>query len=187
MAKTLVLNEEVCRLTTRAPTSLVTTAYPDAFIRAVSGNRRTGRLEWADGEVRYVEPRQAYWRGMRPEADIAGPLPAGADDPRVGDIDRDGQPGLTVRVGGLIDGEVFLVQRSWSALTGVLRSSNQIEGRIEWGSEERILGATRNLLKSAPAKRPDPSSGRSFFRMRRVPESATCAQVLARRKKLFGL
>lgn len=183
----LTLDEEVCRLTTQAPTRLVTTAYPPAFIQAVSGNRRRGRLELDGSQIRYLEPKQAFWRGMRPDADIRGPLPTSGRDPRVDDVDRDGQPGLTVQVGGLIDGEIFLVQRSWSELTGVVRSQNQIEGQVEWDSEEQILGASASILTSAPDKRPDPKRGRSFFRMRRVPSSATCGEVLARRHRLFGL
>ena len=181
------LDEQVCRLVTKAPTSLVRTTYPDAFIRAVSGNQRRGRLERDGDRFRYVEPKQAYWRGMRPEIDVAEPLPSDASDPRIADLDGDGQPGLTVQVGGLIDGEIFLVQRSWSELDGVVRSGNKIEGQVAWGSEERILGASRSLLKSKPEKRPDPERRSNFFRMRRVPQTATCEQVLARRQKLLGI
>ena len=40
----------------------------------------------------------------------ATPLPGEADDPRVVDADSDGNPGVTVQVRGLIDGEVYMVQ-----------------------------------------------------------------------------
>lgn len=182
----VVVDEKVCRLTTQAPTRLVSTTYPDAFVRAVSGNQRRGRIKVDDGRIRYVEPKQAYWRGMQPGVDVAGPMPVDSNDPRVGDVDADGQPGLTVKVGGIVDGEIFLVQRSWSELDGVLRSRNRIEGSIAWGSEEQILGASSSLLESSPKKRPAPETRKNFFRMRRVPKSATCAEVLARRQKLFG-
>ncbi len=181
------LDEEVCRLTTRAPTQLIKTTYPAAFLRAVSGNQRRGRLERDGRQVRYIEPKQAYWRGMRPGTDVLEALPADAKDPRIDDGDGDGQPGLTVKVNGLIDGEIFLVQRSWSELRGELRSNDRIEGRIAWGSEERIVGATRSMLTSSPKKRPDPNGTQSFFRMRRIPAAATCDEILARQKVLFGL
>ena len=183
----VTLEEEVCRLTTKAPTSLVSTQYPEAFIRAVSGNRRRGRLEWDGATFRYREPKQAYWRGMRPDVDVTEPLPTEPDDPRIRDLDNDGQPGLTVKVEGLISGEIFLVQRSWSELNGTIRSNSRIEGQVAWGSEEQILGATRSMLKSKPKKRPDPAQSGNFFRMRRVPASATCEQVMARRRRLLGL
>ncbi len=183
----LLLVEEVCRLDTKAPTSLVKTTYPDAFVRAVSGNRRRGRLEWDGGQIRYREPKQAYWRGMREGVPIGEPLPDHPDDPRVSDLDSDGNPGLTVKVSGLIDGEIFLVQRSWSELDGVLLSGNRIEGRVHWDSEEQILGASRQLLASKPKKRPAPDQSGNFFRMRRVPNSATCGEVLARQRKLLGM
>lgn len=183
----LTLNEQVCVLTTKAPTTLVRTTYPDAFVRAVSGNRRRGRLERDGARIRYFEPKQMYWRGMRPDVDVGEPLPNDAKDPRISDLDRDGAPGLTVNVDGLIDGKVFLVQRSWSELDGVVRSRNRIEGQVVWGSEETILGATKSLLRSPPDKRPDPARSRNFFRMRRVPSTATCDEVLARRRQLLGL
>ena len=181
----VVLDEEVCRLTTQAPTRLVSTTYPTAFLRAVSGNQRRGRLERDGKQIRYVEPKQAYWRGMRPGTDVSEALPIDATDPRIEDLDRDGKPGLTVKVGGLIDGEVFLVQRSWSELRGELRSNDRIEGRVAWSSEERIVGASRSLLTSSPKKRPD--DARSFFRMRRIPSAVTCRDILARQRTLFGL
>ena len=59
---------------------------------------------------------------------------------------------------------MYLVQRSWSELSGVVRSrNNRIEGRVEWGSEEQILGATRSLLRSSPKKRPGTENRRQFL------------------------
>ncbi|MGB1250835.1 MAG: hypothetical protein ACPG8W_09505, partial [Candidatus Promineifilaceae bacterium] len=67
------------------------------------------------------------------------------------DPDGDGNPGLTVRATGLADGEIYVVQRSWTILDGQL-AGDRLDGLIEWNSEQIIIGADNPvLLSGAPS------------------------------------
>lgn len=180
----LTLREEVCGVESRDPTEMVRTRYPAAFAKALSGVQRSAHLEHGPQGLRWVEPKQASVRGA--SISEAEPLPKLGTDPRVIDSDGDGQPGLTVEIDGMVSGSVFVVQKGWSALEGQLRA-DRAEGLIRWSSEQVVVGATHRLLQSAPASRPHPDPKKSFFRMRRVPTDATCADIQSRRQTLLGL
>ena len=108
LGRTLLSTKRCAAWQTKAPTSLVKHDLSPGCLRTkrFPAIERRGRLEWQKGRVRYVEPKQTFWRGMRPEVRHRGAaMPTGPDDPRIGDLDGDGQPGLTVEVGGLIEGQ----------------------------------------------------------------------------------
>ena len=65
------------------------------------------------------------------------------------DDDHDGHPGVTVRIGGLIDGEVYLVQRGWSEFAGTAYDADTIRGDVRFDQDQEILGATRRAAEPA--------------------------------------
>lgn len=184
---TLVVDERICDLENDSLGGAVQARFPKAFLKAVSGNRNTARIERTTEGLRYFEARPTRVKGANladPEAD---PLPKRSDDPRVHDMDGDGQPGLTVKVQGLVDGEIYVVQRDASRLQGKVRpNGRQIQGIVRWRAEQEVVGASRSMLESNPDNRPHPEAQRSFFRMLRVPDSAGCEDVRRRRRALFG-
>lgn len=179
--------ETVCGIESDGPTKVLQTQYPDRFAQALSGWARHARLRWQDGRWRYFEARTYRSSGVRLEDPETETLPDGPADPRVLDEDGDGHPGLTVRVEGWVTGEVYLVQRGWSELEGVVRSTEQIEGRVTWNSEQRVLEASSHMLQSTPPSRPHPASNKHYFRMTRVPRKATCEELLDHASGLFGI
>lgn len=183
----LEIAEEVCSLHTESPTPMVRTVYPRALLGAFSGHNKRAVLQRAGGRVRYLEPRQVRVSGALLASPEEEALPTDPADPRVVDADGDGGPGITVEVEGVLSGRIFLVQRGFAELDGWVRAPGVVQGRITWEAEDVVLGATRDLLAKAPPKRPHPDPERSFFRMRRVPEGATCAEIIARRRALLGL
>lgn len=183
----LQIVETVCGIESDGPTRVIRTEYPPRFAQALSGRARRARLRWQGGRLRYIEPRSYRSSGVRLEDPEQDALPDGPSDPRVLDEDGDGHPGLTVRVAGWVNGEVYLVQRGWSELEGVVRGSGQIEGQVAWNSEQRVLEASSAMLESTPASRPHPASNKHFFRMARVPSKATCAELLTKATGLFGI
>lgn len=178
----LHLTEEVCGLETKSTTEAIRTVYPPAFRRALSGWVRRAELS-ALGSWRYREEGALRTVGAKLAEGEA--LPSRADDPRVLDADQDGHPGLTVEIEGLVDGQVYVVQRGRTSLQANLQNNDRLEGRLEWDSEERVIGASHRFLENKPDTRPD--FERSFFRRRRVPAEASCQDVLARRLKLLGV
>jgi len=183
----LEIVETVCGIESDGPTSALRTQYPDRFAQALSGRSRRARLRWQGGSWRYIEPRSYRSSGVHLEDLKDEALPDGPADPRVLDEDGDGHPGLTVRVEGWVNGEVYLVQRGWSELEGVVRSTEQIEGHVAWNSEQRVLEASSYMLESAPPSRPHPATSKHFFRMARVPRKATCEELMSHANGLFGI
>jgi hypothetical protein len=170
----LLLRERVCDLRTSSPTPLVDTRYPAAFLRAISGGTREARLVRRDDVVTYVQPKRWEAKGARLGDAASDPLPREPADPRVVDADRDGHPGLTVRIGGLVSGDLRVVSRGWTALRGELVAPGRIEGRVRWRTEQRILQSTNGLLSHQPNPTPHPDPDRSWFRMVRLPDGAGC-------------
>ena len=109
--------EETCGTEIRRPeVPDVLTLIPQAFIDSIPIASRSFRIE--DDNV--VFGRSVAVNGVHLRDPARDPLPTAADDPRVFDQDQDGQPGLTVQIGGLLEGEVQLVQRTITRLTGTL-------------------------------------------------------------------
>lgn len=178
----LRMTEEVCGLETKSTTEAIRTVYPRAFQRALSGRERWAELIYG-GTWQYREQGNLRTTGAQMADGEA--LPVRTDDPRVIDADHDGHPGLTVQINGLVDGQVYVVQRGRTHLQASLQNNERLEGRLEWDSEEQVIGASHRFLQTKPTTRPD--FDRSFFRRRRVPSDASCEDVLARRLKLLGV
>ncbi|QDG54143.1 hypothetical protein FIV42_26395 [Persicimonas caeni] len=115
----------------------------------------------------------------------ADKLPRKKSDPRVIDGDKDGHPGMTVRVSGLIDGELYLLQKSWDRLWGKMLGDGRIVGRIKWRTEQVVLDSTSRLLGDPPESKPHPDPKQSYFRMKRVTAQTSCADIVKTQKELF--
>jgi len=168
-------------------TSLVRTDIPDAFLASMPGSLWTAAIKPSALDVGFTKPWSTSVLGASLENPETGPLPTEADDPRVFDQDGDGKPGLTVHVAvmGLIQGDVYVVQRDRSRYTGSVVSGDAVEGLVEWTSEQSVLGASNAFLLAGTASRPDPVSEHSYFVARRVGEDVTCAKLEEMAPTLF--
>lgn len=158
---------------------LVRTSIPAALVRAMPPQRWETRLSVGSGP-----PKLAPWSrwdvlGARLAAPDHEKLPTAPDDVRVVDQDGDGQPGVTVAVQGLIDGEIFVAQKGWSELRPERVSSDVISGSVAWRQTQTILGASSRFLTNGPPTRPDPAPKANWFAARRISEGADCAAVVA--------
>lgn len=118
---------------------------------------------------------------------LRDPLPTETDDPRIVDVDRDGQPGFSVQVEGMIDGQVYMVQRLVRGLKGALVGGGRITGTVTVAGEQEVVGASNQILKAfTPRFHPDPDPSRSTFVWVPVPRGATCEAVVAAASNLFG-
>lgn len=180
--------ESTCSTTIDNGTALVKTEIPEAFLLSLSQMTWTATLEASGEGLRFVRPWVTSVNGARLEDPENEPLPTSAADPRVLDQDGDGKPGLTVRVRvmGLISGEVYVVQRDRSRLSGTVVSPDAVDGLVEWTSEQSVLGASNPFLLGGAAARIDPVPEHSFFRARRIAEATTCADLRETAGILFG-
>ena len=105
-------------------------------------------------------------------------LPGSIDDPAVFDWDNDGHPGATLQLSIplLPSGELYIVQRGQSILTGDILERGKVEGRIQVQSfAQRVLGARPSFLAKSPEIEPDANESR--FRLTPVSDSTTCAAL----------
>lgn len=171
----LRMKERLCELETENPIPTVSTEYPAAFIRALSGATRQAHLERDDeGHLLFVQPRLWKVDGVKTVDVAALKLPTSSEDPSVLDPDSDGHPGLTVRVNGIVSGDVRVVSKGWTSLKAELSDPSRIQGEVRWHTEQRILETTNGLLDHQPNPSPHPDPKRSWFRMVRVEGSAGC-------------
>ncbi len=162
------MTEEVCAIESDSVVGVVRTVYPRAFLRALSGHTKPLRVERDGARVLWIEPRFERAVGR-------------------GDDDDDGHPGVTVRVEGLVDGEVYVRQVGWQASEGRFVDDDRVAGRVTFGFQQEVLGATSSQLEDPLPSAPSEDADKNVFRARRVPADATCAEVLARRARLLGL
>jgi len=172
---------EVCLLRIEAETTLVRTVIPDAFVAALEPFVRPVELAiQEDGLVRYVQPD--LWQAWG--ADLPDPqfdsLPNSPEDPRVTDPDKDGRPGLTVRVTGLMTGELYVVQRRMNSLEGSLTDTGTVQGLHRSSMEQNVLGGDNpDLVDNDPETFPDPNPENSTFRMVKMPQIADCKDLVS--------
>ena len=158
---------------------LVRTSSPPALLRAMPEQRWQSRLTAGDGKLQLAPWSRWDVLGARLSAPDSEKLPTEANDTRVFDQDGDGQPGVTVAVRGIIDGEIFVTQKGWSELRPNRVTADSISGSVRWRQTQTILGASSRFLSSGPETRPDPKPDANWFSARRVEDSASCAEVAA--------
>ncbi len=99
------------------------------------------------------------------------------------DQDEDGHPGITshMSAASVVDCDVYVAVRGWSAFTGEIADADTISGAIgDHGSEQEVLAATQALCANADATVADDGcAAHSYFKMVRLAAGATCADVLA--------
>lgn len=128
-----------------------------------------------DGNVTLRQERRVVVVGARLDNPSFDPLPRLPSDRTVFDEDRDGRPGMSVEIGGIVPGRIYVAQRSWTELSGRMVSRDGFAGQLRFGNEQVILEATSRRLSHPPATRALPS--RSWFRMQRLPDDADCNQA----------
>ena len=180
--------ERTCSTSIDNGTSLVATEIPEAFLLSLPSVSWTATLDPNAEGFGFIRPWVTSVKGARLDDPENDPLPTQSDDPRVVDQDGDGKPGLTVHVSvmGLIEGDVYVVQRDRSRLVGTVVSADAAEGLLEWTSEQSTLGASSSFFLSGAAARPDPVAQHSYFRARRVAEGTTCAELQGLVETVFG-
>ncbi len=124
--------------------------------------------------------------GAELENPDSDPLPAEPDDPRVVDADSDGNPGVTVQVRGLIDGEVYMVQRLVRELRGRLEADRTMSGVISGRNESEVLGASNVVLRTfTPKFEPDRDGDDNVFDWVPLADGTTCDALVADARRLF--
>lgn len=181
----LEVSVEACSIDINSDLEIVRTIIPDAMVAAVGTRTVKARLKPGNTYWRYEQQRDTSVLGAKLKDAENDSLPEWSRDFRVYDHDRDGNPGVTVNVDGMVSGSMYLVQRSSTKLRGIVKSRTKLEGMVTWNTEQNILGATSKLLKKSPEITPDPKLARSFFRMKRISSPTSCDALAEQAETLF--
>lgn len=177
----LVLSEDLCELEIFEQTchNVGITVIPQVYVEAIEPLER--RVVLASGAVGdgFVSNRVTALRGAQLEDPVNDPMPTFEDPTGAIDQDSDGHPGMTVLLNGVFAGsEVYTAQRWWSEFRGTIESPNRVEGLLLHGNETNTLGADPPGLAYQTANAPNDDATRSFFRLLRVSDNYTCAQLV---------
>ncbi|MGC6418660.1 MAG: hypothetical protein ACON3Z_16165 [Bradymonadia bacterium] len=155
----IVAREETCFIIVRRPdVDEVQTVIPPAFLNSIPVLDRY--VDDTDGAIalsRAVEIHGAHLTRPLDES-----LPETIDDPRLFDQDGDGQPGVTVQIDGILEGDVQLVQRVTTRVVGE-RSQTEMWGTVQWTSEENVLSASNPILSEPIRSEPSQDAQASWF------------------------
>src|SRR5690606_25075279 len=162
---------ELCSIDLESSSKLVKTTLPPAFRRALPPVQVDARISSEDGLRRFTQAAQTLVLGANLTNKESDPLPTDVNDKRVTDDDDDGKPGVTVQVSGIVNGQIYLVQRSTSRLDGHATEGG-FHGRIRFTNEQKILDATSKTLRRDPGAKPDLK--RSEFILHRVNAPIDC-------------
>lgn len=98
---------------------------------------------------------------------------------RIYDMEGDGHPGVTILVEGLVNGEIYGIQRKTVELAGVSLGPDKAVGFAVLTKESLQLGANHDLLNAgAGSSRAFPDPKESWFEEVRLPDGADCDDVL---------
>jgi hypothetical protein len=174
----LSIDQQVCAIDVSSGSGVVRTIIPDAFVDALPTSAVEARLDLGGttAGIRDWQSVDVVGAALTDASNDA--LPTDANDVRVLDPDADGHPGMTVLVRGMVDGEVYVVQRGQSELRTSYVSSERIEGVVDWTAEQVVLGASARVLRNSPPTEPDPDPARNRFVTVRLDAGATCSTVL---------
>jgi hypothetical protein len=172
----VTFDAEYCDHYSQDPDLVVHVVIPEAYTAALPPLSRAGTYLEEGGVWRYRLSKHWQVEGAALDDLATDPLPTSSDDASVIDQDADGKPGMTVRLTGLVDGELYIVQRGWTEVDGAAQSADELRGEVAFESEQIILGSDpENLKELASQATTDSTPCASFFRMKRVPDSADCA------------
>lgn len=178
----LALTTRLCEVRIERERDVVTTEIPPTFIDALPSVERVATFV---GE-RFEADWHVELRAVELENPADDPLPTEPDDPRIIDLDADGQPGLTARVSGLVDGEVYLVQRAVTRLTGQVSRDGHLDGLLGWTAEESIVAADDPLLETGAPFEADADPSQSVFLSTRLDEQRDCDWIVENQGQLFA-
>jgi hypothetical protein len=181
----LVATTEPCFVRIDGEVKRVKTIIPRPMLE-VMGPRTRAAAVTPDGDVTFQ--RAVDVLGARLDDPWRDALPTEPDDEAVIDEDRDGNPGVTVKIVGPIDGEIYVVQRSWNELRGTLAEDGEsIRGRVTWRTHQEVVGASNMFLKANPDAKPHPDPDESWFEMKRIDASQTCDDIRKNHNRLFEM
>jgi len=175
----LIQTHKTCDFRVVDDSKFIKMIFPDKFVAALARHTYPLQLDKDSQGWRYRADLGVERIGYKSAGDDAG-LPSKVDDPAVYDWDGDGQPGATLRLSVplLPDGELYVVQRGHSILSGKVTRQGRVEGNIEVRNfDQKVIGAKPNFLARSPEIVPDMKE--SHFVLESIAAGSSCDTLKA--------
>ena len=132
------------------PGSLAPVLIPDAWAHAETVIHRGGTVAASAAGYSVLNLSDWFEAIGANLASASDALPTAADDARVYDQDNDGQPGITIHLGGtLTPGNIYSVQSQITSIAAVAVSPTRLEGALTFTSKQTVLASNPSSIKSA--------------------------------------
>ncbi|MCU0664086.1 MAG: hypothetical protein MUC50_17385 [Myxococcota bacterium] len=188
--------EKLCGLYVELETWLNKTIIPDRFIEHSGVIERTIDLSSSEPGAPWISDDVYEVRGARLADPVRDPLPPPGsshlnetqpcETAPIGsecDQDEDGHPGMTTILAGALSCELYVAQRWHSALAGAIVDANHIAGPLSSAAtQQTILATNSNVCKQGNMQTLeviDKCPEHFYFKMVRLPDHATCDDVMA--------
>ena len=167
--------QEICAFEMQGRSMFFKTKVPPGYAKTLPVRTQRPTFVQEGGTWRYEVDLGLLPVGYDP---TLGYLPSTLEDPAVIDSDNDGKPGATVQVEVRLFGtvDVYVVQMTHVTLRGTVQDADHIAGAMVIDAvEQHVLDASNRLFVMNPKIRPIQEE--STFRMQRLPDGSTCANV----------
>ena len=175
----IVQNHRVCDFRVLEDSALIKMIFPEKFIAALAKHSYAIQLDKDPQGWTYRADLGVERIGYRANG-ADDQLPTNIEDAAVFDWDGDGHPGATLKLAVplLPPGELYIVQRGQSILSGRVVQPGRIEGGLEVRQfDQRVLGARPGFLAKSPEIEPNDKDSR--FSLSQVAADSTCASLRA--------
>ena len=164
-----------------------TTKVNDEFTKAIIPEPVEVMLSEDDGRIKVYRPRTPTTLGVQLNDLVNEALPTKSNDPRLIDADKDGKPGVTVKIKlfGRVDGEIYITRKEVFEYNMELQNDGSFYGSVIDNSEQSTVGAKPFYLKSQRNPRQDPDSSKSFIMLQPVEKDFSCDDLKENRDWMF--
>lgn len=165
----------------------IDTTISDAATSAIRPIATPVTVSTKDGRIRIQRPETPTGIGIRLEDPANDVLPTDPKDPRISDDDKDGKPGITVRikVTDELQGDLYIARRERFAYDVSLQDDRSLSGTVTDKSEQLIVGATNDMFITRAEWKQVPDLSKSPILLKPVRGTWDCTRLMASRDQLF--
>lgn len=170
--KTFTVQETLCKVHMTSSTPLFRVGMRPEAPGFLSGSVYRGTwLKGTDGwSIETLPLQRIYGANLSPKH----PLPDSFPEDNWVDVDRDGLPGVTILLRGVVNAEVGAVQRDTIRFWGKPVNADRFEGNTDWTWERRMLSSTNENVRELPPEDHNPALRFRAFSLVRTTQNASC-------------
>lgn len=162
------------------------TSVSDEFTQAIIPEPTKLEVNEQNGLIQIFRPETPTLLGVE-LASYMDPFPKDPNDPAYVDADKDGKPGVTVKLslGKYFNEELYIARKELFSYKAKVKSNGQIIGTVYDRSEQHIISASKPSLVKENNPRQDRDLRKSPILLVPVNDNVDCVKLKEMRKELF--